>query len=74
MSLGEKVMASFFQSVTNRTAGYATISQSGLHTETKLVNSILMFIGGSPGGTAGGRKNNDLCYAVFRLYDLCQGR
>ena len=56
MSLGEKVMASFFQSVTNRTAGYATISQSGLHTETKLVNSILMFIGGSPGGTAGGVK------------------
>ena len=31
MSLGDKVMASFFQSVTNRTAGYATISQSGLH-------------------------------------------
>ena len=49
-------MASYFQSVTNRTAGYATISQSGLHTETKLVNSILMFIGGSPGGTAGGVK------------------
>lgn len=49
-------MASFFQSVTNRTAGYATISQSGLHTETKLVNSILMLIGGSPGGPAGGIK------------------
>ena len=56
LSLGDKVMASFFQSVTNRTAGYATISQSGLHTETKLVNSILMLIGGSPGGTAGGIK------------------
>ena len=36
LSLGNKVMASFFQSVTNRTAGFATISQNALHTESKL--------------------------------------
>ncbi len=56
MNVGQKLMASLFQSVTTRTAGFYTFSQGALHEESKLFCSILMFIGGSPGGTAGGVK------------------
>ena len=53
---GQKLMASLFQSVTTRTAGFFTVPQGALHAESKLFCAILMFIGGSPGGTAGGVK------------------
>lgn len=55
-SLFDKIMASFFQSITFRTAGYATIPQENLTVSTSLIGIILMFIGGSPSGTAGGIK------------------
>ena len=54
--LGEKILASLFQSVTTRTAGFASIPQSGLLPESVLLSCMLMFIGGSPVGTAGGIK------------------
>lgn len=56
LGTGQKLLASMFQSVTTRTAGFYTVSQGALHEETKLLCAILMFIGGSPGGTAGGVK------------------
>ncbi len=56
LSLGEKVQASFFQSVTTRTAGFATLPQQDLSTPSAIVSILLMFIGGSPAGTAGGIK------------------
>ena len=56
LSFGGKLLAAFFQSVTLRTAGFYTISQGGLRNSTCLVACILMFIGGSPSGTAGGIK------------------
>ncbi|MDD2978940.1 MAG: potassium transporter TrkG [Hespellia sp.] len=68
----EKIMAAFFQSVTTRTAGFASISQVGLKQGTKLLCCVLMFIGGSPGGTAGGVKTTTIalmlliCLAVIR--------
>ncbi len=52
----EKLEASFFQSVTARTAGFATIPQECFTDSSALVTLILMFIGGSPVGTAGGIK------------------
>lgn len=52
----EKIMASLFQSVTLRTAGFATISQEHFRPASCLLYLILMFIGGSPAGTAGGVK------------------
>ncbi len=55
-SLFQKIQASFFQSVTTRTAGFATIPQEKLSTGTSIISLILMFIGGSPVGTAGGIK------------------
>lgn len=52
----EKVEVAFFQSVTTRTAGFATVPQENLTNPSALVCLILMFIGGSPVGTAGGIK------------------
>lgn len=56
LSFGEKIMAACFQSVTTRTAGFSTINQAGLRESSALISMILMFIGGSPVGTAGGIK------------------
>ena len=55
-SLIEKVEASFFQSVTTRTAGFATIPQENFTNASSIVSLLLMFRGGSPVGTAGGIK------------------
>lgn len=56
MSFGDKVLASFFQSVTFRTAGFSTIPQQELTPFTCIAGLFYMMIGGSPTGTAGGIK------------------
>ena len=56
MSLFDKIQTSFFQSVTTRTAGFATVPQENLTNASAAVSLILMMIGGSPVGTAGGMK------------------
>lgn len=65
LPLWQKVMAACFQSVTTRTAGFATISQSGMHDSSKFISIILMFIGGSPAGTAGGIKTTSIAILVL---------
>jgi len=55
-TLPQKLEASFFQSVTTRTAGFATVPQENFTDASSVVSLILMFIGGSPTGTAGGIK------------------
>lgn len=55
-SFFDKIQASLFQSVTTRTAGFATIPQENLTNASAIVSLLLMFIGGSPVGTAGGIK------------------
>jgi len=55
-SLWQKIQASVFQSITTRTAGFATIPQQNLSNASSMVSLLLMFIGGSPVGTAGGVK------------------
>ena len=52
----QKIQASLFQSVTTRTAGFAMIPQENLTNATSIISLLLMFIGGSPVGTAGGIK------------------
>ena len=56
MSLGNRILASLFQSVTSRTAGFNTLDIGMLSAPTLLVIMILMYIGGSPGSCAGGIK------------------
>lgn len=55
-TLYQKIQAAFFQSVTTRTAGFFTIPQEKLSNGSALASILLMFIGGSPVGTAGGVK------------------
>lgn len=55
-SLVDKLQASLFQSVTTRTAGFVTIPQEDLTNASAITSLLLMFIGGSPVGTAGGIK------------------
>lgn len=52
----QQFMVSLFQTVTMRTAGFATISYLDTHTATNILYMIQMIIGGAPGGTAGGVK------------------
>ena len=56
LPLFDKIQVSLFQSVTTRTAGFASVPQENLTNASALVSLILMFIGGSPVGTAGGIK------------------
>ena len=55
-SLFDKIQISLFQSITTRTAGFASIPQENLTNGSVFVSLLLMFIGGSPVGTAGGIK------------------
>jgi len=56
LSLFDKIQVSFFQSITTRTAGFATIPQENLTNASATLSIILMLVGGSPVGTAGGMK------------------
>ncbi len=56
MGLGEQITASFFGVVTARTAGFNTVDVGAMSQAGKLITMIVMFIGGSPGSTAGGIK------------------
>ena len=55
-TLLQKIEVSIFQSITTRTAGFATVPQESLTNASAIVCLLLMFIGGSPVGTAGGIK------------------
>lgn len=72
MSVGERILASFFQSVTTRTARYNTVDLTQLTQSGQMIMILLMLIGGSPGSTAGGMKVTTLAVlfatavAVFR--------
>jgi len=59
------VRGAFFQSVTARTAGFNTINISAMSTSSKCVLILLMFIGGSPGSTAGGIKTVTLAVVIM---------
>jgi len=67
-SLYQKIQASLFQSVTTRTAGFATIPQQNLSNGSAFISVFLMFIGGSPVGTAGGVKT--VTIAVIIAYTI----
>lgn len=73
MSLGNKLMASFFQSVTTRTAGFATIPQENFTNASAAVSLLLMFIGGSPAGTAGGIKTITVAVVFATAFATIRG-
>lgn len=74
MNIAQKLLASGFQSVTTRTAGFASVAQDGLTQASKLLGCILMFIGGSPAGTAGGVKTTTFAMLVLIAWSVLRGR
>lgn len=60
MTEWQKILNAFFSSVTPRTAGFNSVPVADLTTESKVITDILMFIGGSPGSTAGGIKTSTI--------------
>ena len=70
----EKVMASLFQSVTTRTAGFSTLNIGLMKGASLFVMMILMFIGGSPGGTAGGIKTTTFAIMLVMISAELRGQ
>jgi trk system potassium uptake protein TrkH len=71
MSLSDKILASLFQSVSARTAGFNTVDLAAMTEPGILVMICLMFVGGSTGSTAGGIKTTTfwvLCVSVFTTF------
>ena len=68
MSLFDKIQVSLFQSITTRTAGFASVPQENLTNASAAVSIILMLIGGSPVGTAGGIKNVTVAVLVCSAF------
>ncbi len=72
MSISGKILTSLFSSVTARTAGFNTIDTGALSDGSKFLTIILMFIGGSPGSTAGGVKTTTIAVLLLYVYASIQ--
>ena len=74
MSVPQKLLAAFFQSVTLRTAGFAGVDQGLLSPGGKAVSIFMMLIGGSSGSTAGGLKTVTFVVLLMFLWNRMRGR
>ncbi len=73
MTLSQKILNSLFESVTFRTAGFNTFPQAPMRDISCVVAYTLMFIGGSPVGTAGGVKTITFFLAVMNVVSYIRG-
>ncbi|MGK0469144.1 MAG: trk system potassium uptake protein TrkH [Clostridium sp.] len=74
MSIKGKFLSSIFASITPRTAGFNSISTVDMTTAGKFLTIILMFIGGSPGSTAGGIKTATMVVLFMTVVSVARGR
>ncbi len=74
MTFSDKLLNAFFQSVSARTAGFSSIDLSSIPCVSYLTLVILMIIGGSPGGTAGGIKTTTFAILIITSYNIFAGR
>lgn len=74
LSTSERVLASYFQSVSPRTAGYNTIDIGSMRDVTIFFTVILMFIGASPSSTGGGIKTSTFAILVLSAWSLIRGK
>lgn len=74
MSFGDKLMASLFQSVSARTAGFNTVDLADTTLTTRLMMCILMFIGAAPAGTGGGIKVTTISVLLVTVLSVIQGK
>jgi trk system potassium uptake protein TrkH len=70
----DKILNSFFQSVTSRTSGFATVDIGAMTLYALFFTMILMFIGGASGSTAGGIKVNTLGILIATVWNTVRGR
>lgn len=73
-TVGQKVLAAFFQTVTMRTAGFATLDYANVLPFSLLFFVFTMFIGGSPGGAAGGIKTTTFALVLLLIHNELKGR
>ena len=73
-STADKIRFSFFQSITARTAGFATVPQENLTHASAILMLVLMFIGASPVGTAGGVKTVTIAVLLASAFATLQGK
>lgn len=74
MNVGEKILNSFFQSITSRTAGFFTIDQNSMTGFSQSLTILLMFVGVCPGSTGGGIKTATLFVLLVTVYATLRGR
>jgi len=74
LPLGGKWLASFFQAVTPRTAGFSTLSIAKMTDASLFFIIILMFIGASPGSTGGGIKTATLAIVIATVFSMMKNR
>lgn len=67
MPSGERWLSALFQAITPRTAGFNTVDQAALSESGTLLTTVLMFIGGSPGSTAGGIKTTTIAVMILTM-------
>jgi trk system potassium uptake protein TrkH len=68
LSIGDKIQNAWFQSVTLRTAGFNSVDISQIADPTLLIMVLFMFIGGNPGGTAGGVKTTTVAIVAMAFW------
>lgn len=73
-SFFDKMQVALFQSVTTRTAGFATVAQENLTNASAILCLLLMFIGGSPVGTAGGIKTVTIVVLIATAYTTIKNK
>jgi trk system potassium uptake protein TrkH len=71
---GEALLASYFQSITPRTAGFNTLDIGALSPPTLFLIMLFMFIGASPGGTGGGIKTTTFGITMAALWSTVRGK
>jgi trk system potassium uptake protein TrkH len=68
LSFFDKIQVSLFQSVTTRTAGFASVPQENLRNTTSVISMAMMLVGGSPVGTAGGLKTVTIAVLICSAF------
>ena len=74
MNFVDKLLNSFFNSVSARTAGFSSVDLSNISCGSYLTLVFLMIVGGSPGGTAGGIKTTTFAVLVITCFNLFAGK
>ncbi|MDO5547662.1 MAG: potassium transporter TrkG [Eubacteriales bacterium] len=74
MPFWQKLMVSYFHSVSYRTAGFVTVDLSAARETTTMIGCALMFIGGSPGSTSGGVKTTTVAVMMIAVHATLAGK